>query len=94
MNKNTLSERKTDKITIRVTSVEKEKLHKAADKQHMSLSEYMITAGLNKKQNSCKDKSGLCDLMTIQEICNYIEDNYEEDYQLERMCDKLWDSLS
>ncbi len=94
MSRNTkLKEKKTEKITIRVTPTEKKKLNKAAENHYMTLTEYMIDAGLNKRQISCKNKPSLYGLIEIQELYNYIEDHYEIDKHLERKCDKIWNSL-
>lgn len=86
--------KKTERITIRVTSKEKEKLTKAAKKQNMNLSEYMVNVGLNRKLISNKNNTGLCDLITIQEMYNYIECNYGCDRNLERMCNQVWANQS
>jgi len=94
MRKNTKAkEKKTEKITIRVTPTEKAKLNKAAERQYMSLTEYMVNAGLSKKHISCKNMPGLYGLIAIQELCNYIEDNYGNDHYLEKECDKIWNNL-
>lgn len=93
MDKNNSSKNnKTDVITIRVKPGEKNKIKKYANKQGISISKYMLNASL-KKHTESQRKNGICDVMTVQEICRHIEELYGEDKFLERKCEELWDSL-
>lgn len=84
---------KTDNITMRVKPSEKSKISKYAEKNGMNITEYILNASLNPKQAVKQKKKSVCDLITVQEICNHIEENYGEDEFLERMCEELWQSI-
>lgn len=91
--KKTTKKKKTENINIRVTKSDKKKLEKKAKDNNMSLSEYLITAGL---RNNMLGKDMLMAHITAiaQQICNYAEENYDEDEKLEKWNEELWENLS
>ena len=66
---------RNEKLNIRITSSEKNKISKRAEILNMSISNY----------------SRMNMLVKSQEMVNYIQKTYGNDGKLERMMDKLWE---
>ena len=83
---------RNEKLNIRITSSEKNKISKRAEILNMSISNYsrMILLSQDRKQISGNVMMSNM-LVKSQEIVNYLQDTYGNDKKLERMMDKLWE---
>ncbi len=80
-------------ISIRFDEKSKKMIEKRAKKLNMSISDYIrecCLAGMNTESDMQR-----ISMMTVigQEICNYIEKNYNGDDFLEEKVNKIWFSL-
>lgn len=83
---------KKEKVNIRVTVDEKNKISKAAEKMNMSLSDYARMILLSPSKKITKgDVAKSNFLVKCQEIINYIEDEYDMNGELERRIEELWE---
>lgn len=82
---------RNEKLDVRVTSSEKNKILKRAKKLDMSVSNYlrMILLSQDKKTEGKVVMGNM--LVKSQELVNYIQDSYGNDKKLERMMDELWE---
>ena len=91
-NKNVKKKTKKDKIIpIRINSLEKERLKHNAKKEGMTLSEYLINAGLTGGKKSPINIHHI--LAHINDICNYVEEEYPEDKNIRKLEEELWELL-
>lgn len=83
---------RNEKLNIRITSSEKNKISKRAEILNMSISDYsrMILLSQDRKKTSGNVIMSNM-LVKSQEIVNYLQDTYGNDKKLERMMDKLWE---
>ncbi len=83
---------RNEKLNIRITSSEKNKISKRAEILNMSISNYsrMILLSQDRKQISGNVMMSNM-LVKSQEMVNYIQKTYGNDGKLERMMDKLWE---
>lgn len=83
---------RNEKLNIRITSSEKNKISKRAEILNMSISNYsrMISLSQDRKQISGNVMMSNM-LVKSQEMVNYIQKTYGKDGKLERMMDKLWE---
>ncbi len=88
---NKVKDNKCERIYIRVTEKQKNRLQKKADKNGMKLSKFILCS-LDMSHGDVKNSTRLRGL--VQDICNRIEEKYGSDVYLERMCEELWESLS
>lgn len=84
---------RNEKLNIRITSSEKNKISKRAEILNMSISDYsrMILLSQDRKKTSGNVIMSNM-LVKSQEIVNYLQDTYGNDKKLERMMDKLWET--
>jgi uncharacterized protein (DUF1778 family) len=82
---------KSERIYIRVSEKQKNKIQKKADKNGMKLSKFILRT-LESPRGAVENSMRLRCL--VQDICNHIEEKYGSDEYLERLCEELWESLS
>lgn len=81
-------------LSVRLSKKEKNKIAKKASNLGLKTSDYV--------RNACLDTKGeritMCKLVyvttVLQEVCNYVEKNYNEDEFMKEVTKKLWNSLS
>lgn len=88
---------KKEKLNIRLMPSEKKRLVARAEKDDMTVSDYVrkILFGKGKYQVEKVDKI-VYPLIKIQEIANYISEKYSSgnDSKLERMLEEVWDYMN
>lgn len=83
---------KKEKVNIRVTVAEKNKIIKDAEKLNMSLSDYSRAILLSPNKKIAKGDVVISNILVkCQEMINYIHDSYNVDGELERMMEELWE---
>ncbi|MCM1236057.1 MAG: hypothetical protein NC489_38710 [Ruminococcus flavefaciens] len=83
---------KKDKVNIRVTKKEKNKILKDAKKLDMSISDYSRMLLLSPNKKVAAGNVVISNLLVkSQEMVNYIHDTYNADDKLERMMEELWE---
>lgn len=83
---------KKEKVNIRVTVAEKNRILRDAEKQKMSLSDYSREILLSPNRKIAKEGVAISNfLVKCQEMINYIYASYDVDEKLERMMDELWE---
>lgn len=82
---------KEEKLNIRVTSKEKKKISKCAEYNDMTVSDYVRTILFPQDSKTGNTSIAMTTLLVeMQEIVNYIDEEYGADDKLERMMNKLW----
>ena len=72
----------------------KEKLKKKAEKQEISLSDYLVYCGLYGKKESKPTLEIIQYMVMLEELGNYIRNKYgSKDFYIERTLDVLWEKL-
>lgn len=95
MDKHGTKKNKTAVITIRTTEKEKKMLSKKAKNNGMSLSEYLITTGLRYNMHGNENVQMMVhNTAIVQQVCNYVKENYGEAEYLEKWSEELWENLS
>lgn len=86
---------KTQDLHIRVSKREKEKLSKEAEKLGISVSEYIRPLIMQKKSNAEPSSKVSTAVVLCQDIVTYVQEKYgcEDDEELSRRADKLWEIL-
>lgn len=86
---------KTAVITIRIEDDRKKLIQQKAARCDLSLSRYLTELLENGKIQPREDsRVTVHNAVIIQQICNYIAENYGNDSSLEGWCRELWESLS
>lgn len=91
-----MKDNKIKEIKFRVTEKEKKKIQKLADKENMTVSEYILDMLLkrkNKKVNNNRKQLPVYAAAIKQDDCNYIEMTYGRDLNFEEEVKRLWESL-
>lgn len=80
------------KLNIRMTSSEKNRISKKAEKLDMSVSDYSRMILLSQDRNRTAANVLMSNMLVkSQELVNYIQDSYGNDKKLERMIEGLWE---
>lgn len=85
--------RKESELNIRLKPEEKEKIKKRAKRAGLSMSEYGRIQMCSDNRKAEKERWVGNQIVQIQEIANYVLEEYGEDDELERMVEELWESI-
>lgn len=80
-------------LSVRLSKREKTKIEKKASNLGIKISDYVRNACLDTKGERITMLRLVYVTAILQEICNYVEENYKEDEFMKEATKKLWNSL-
>lgn len=86
---------KKEKLNIRLSSDEKEKIETYALNNNMSVSEYARMKMLTRNKREKQPRNEVACAVAVQQLVNYVQDKYisDEDTELERMVEDIWENV-